>query len=100
LITPKPIPITIPTIIIIMTYFVPIVIALICDGNTHIKQEIMVNIVSKVIVKSSQLFKPTKYPYHTCGIIGHKMVDFPKFSEMQNMFKDKNTKPIEKSTYN
>jgi len=21
------------------------------------------------------------------------MVDFPKFSEMQNMFKDKNTKP-------
>jgi hypothetical protein len=50
LITPKPIPITIPTIIIIMTYFVPIVIALICDGNTHIRQEIVVNIVSKVIV--------------------------------------------------
>jgi hypothetical protein len=49
LITQKLIAIAIPTIII-TTYFVPIVVALICDGNTHIKQEIVANIVSSVIV--------------------------------------------------
>ncbi len=50
MITPKTIPIAIPTIIIITTYFVPIVVALICDGNTHIKQEIAAYIISMVIV--------------------------------------------------
>jgi len=51
LITPKTIPIAIPIIIIIITtYFVPIVVALICDGNTHIKQEIVAYIISRVIV--------------------------------------------------
>jgi hypothetical protein len=50
LITPKIIPIAIPTIITITTYFVPIVVALICDGNTHIKQEIVAYIISRVIV--------------------------------------------------
>ncbi len=50
MITPKTIPIAIPIIIIITTYFVPIVVALICDGNTHIKQEIVAYIISRVIV--------------------------------------------------
>lgn len=50
MITPKTIPIAIPIIIIITTYIVPIVVALVCDGNTHIKQEIVVYIISMVIV--------------------------------------------------
>jgi hypothetical protein len=49
LIIPKLIAIAI-LIIIIITYFVPIVATLICDGNIHIKQEIVANIVSRVIV--------------------------------------------------
>ncbi len=37
-----------------------------------------------------------KYYCHICGDIGHKIIDFPKFSDMKNMFKNKIMKPIEK----
>ncbi len=29
------------------------------------------------------------YPCHICGIVGHKLMNYPRFGEMQNMFKDK-----------
>jgi len=33
---------------------------------------------------------------HICGDIGHKIIDCPKYNDMQNMFKNKGVKTIEK----
>ncbi len=33
--------------------------------------------------------RPLNYPCHICGILGHKLMNCPKFNEMQTMFKDK-----------
>lgn len=52
------------------------------------KEELVV-IVLEVIGKSP---KPMNYPCHIYRVIGHKMVDCTRFSEMQNLFKDKNVK--------
>jgi hypothetical protein len=30
-----------------------------------------------------------RYSYHICGDTGHKIIDCPKCSDMQNMFKNK-----------
>jgi hypothetical protein len=30
-----------------------------------------------------------KYSYHNCGDIGHKIIDYPKYNDMHNMFKNK-----------
>ncbi len=37
-----------------------------------------------------------KYSCHICGDIGHKIIDCPKYNDMQNMFKNKTMKPIDK----
>jgi hypothetical protein len=37
-----------------------------------------------------------KYSCHICGDIGHKNIDCPKYNDMQNMFKNKGVKIIEK----
>jgi hypothetical protein len=37
-----------------------------------------------------------KYSYHVCGDTGHKIIDCPKYNDMQNMFKNKTVKPIKK----
>ncbi len=37
-----------------------------------------------------------KYSYHICGEIKHKIIDCPKYNDMQNMFKNKGMKTIEK----
>jgi hypothetical protein len=37
-----------------------------------------------------------KYSCHICGDTGHKIVDYPKYNDMQNMFKSKGMKPIKK----
>jgi hypothetical protein len=52
----------------------------------------LVVIVLDIIVKSSKYPKPMNYPCHIYRDIGHKMVDCTRFSEMQNLFKDKNVK--------
>ncbi len=49
-------------------------------------------IVLEVIAKSNKSLKPMNYPCHIYSVIGHKMVDCTRFSEMQNLFKDKNVK--------
>ncbi len=33
--------------------------------------------------------RPLTYPYHIYGIVGHKLMNCPRFGEMQSMFKDK-----------
>jgi hypothetical protein len=37
-----------------------------------------------------------RYSCHICGDIGHKIIDCPKYNDMQNMFKNKGVKTIEK----
>jgi len=37
-----------------------------------------------------------KYSCHICGDIGHKIVDYFKYNDMQNMFKNKRMKPTKK----
>ncbi len=36
--------------------------------------------------------RPLNYVCHVCGILGHKLTNFLKFSEMQTMYKDKGNK--------
>lgn len=60
--------------------------------NTCCNKGELVVIVLEVIVKSSKSPKPMNYPCHIYRVIGHKMVDCSRFSEMQNLFKDKNVK--------
>jgi hypothetical protein len=37
-----------------------------------------------------------KYCCHICGDIGDKIIDCPKYNDMQNMFKNKGMKPTYK----
>ncbi len=37
-----------------------------------------------------------KNSYHICGETRHKIIDCPKYNNMQNMFKDKGVKIIKK----
>jgi len=37
-----------------------------------------------------------RYSYHICSDTGHKIIDCPKYNDMQNMFKNKGVKTIEK----
>jgi hypothetical protein len=37
-----------------------------------------------------------RYSFHICGDIGHKIIDCPKYNDMQNMFKNKGVKTIDK----
>ncbi len=37
-----------------------------------------------------------RYSCHICGDTRHKIIDCPKYNAMQNMFKNKGMKPIEK----
>ncbi len=39
---------------------------------------------------------PMKYSCHICGDTRHKIIDCPKYNDMQNMFKNKGVKPIGK----
>jgi hypothetical protein len=38
-----------------------------------------------------------KYSCHICGDMRHKNIDCHKYSDMQNMFKDKGVKIVEKT---
>ncbi len=37
-----------------------------------------------------------RYSYHICGEIGHKIIDCPKYNDMQNMFVNKRLKTTKK----
>jgi hypothetical protein len=38
---------------------------------------------------SKKTHKTSSYACHICGLNGHKMIDYPKFVEMQKMFHGK-----------
>jgi hypothetical protein len=52
--------------------------------------------ISKVITQYIKIQKLVRYSYHICGGIGHKIIDCPKYNDMQNMFKNKGVKPTDK----
>ncbi len=37
-----------------------------------------------------------KYSFHICGDTRHKIIDYPKYNDMQSMFKKKGVKLIQK----
>jgi hypothetical protein len=37
-----------------------------------------------------------RHYYHICGDTRHKIIDYPKYSDMQNMLKNKGVKTIKK----
>ncbi len=37
-----------------------------------------------------------RYSYHICGETRHKIIDCPKYNDMQNMYKNKGVKTIKK----
>ncbi len=37
-----------------------------------------------------------KYSYHICGEIGHKIINCPKYNDIQNLFKNKGMKTTKK----
>ncbi len=54
-------------------------------------------VVSKVTTQHIKVQKLiVKYSCHICGDTGHKIIDCLKYNDMQNMFKNKGVKPIEK----
>jgi hypothetical protein len=60
------------------------------------RKEDFVHVVSKVIIQQIKVQKPMKYSCHICGDTRHKIVDSPKYNDMQSMFKNKGVKTIEK----
>ncbi len=52
--------------------------------------------IFKVITQQIKVQRPMRYSCHICGDIGHKIIDYPKYNDMQNMFKNKVVKSIKK----
>jgi len=59
-------------------------------------KEGLVLIVSKVTIQQIKVQRPMRYSYHICGDIGQKIIDFFKYNDMHNRFKNKGVKPINK----
>ncbi len=49
-------------------------------------------VVVEVIAQVGKPPKPLNYPCHICGIVGHKLMNSPRFGEMEIMFKNKGGK--------
>jgi hypothetical protein len=45
--------------------------------------------ITETTIQVGKALIPLNYPCHICGIMGHKVRNYLKFGEMQNMFKDK-----------
>jgi hypothetical protein len=60
------------------------------------RKEDPIPIVFKVTTQQIKVQRPMRYSYHICGDIGHKIIDCPKYIDMQNMFKNKGMKLTKK----
>jgi hypothetical protein len=60
------------------------------------KKEHHVLAVSKVTPRQIKVQRPVRYSCHIFGDIKHKIIDCLKYSDMQNIFKNKRVKQIEK----
>jgi hypothetical protein len=54
--------------------------------------------ISKVIIQRIKVHRPMRYSCHIYGDMGHKIINCPKYSDMQNIFKNKGVKIVEKSS--
>ncbi len=65
--------------------------------NCRIKiKENHVRIIFEVTTQQIKIQKPMMHYCHICDDTGHKIIDCPKYSDMQNMFKNKGMKTIKK----
>jgi hypothetical protein len=53
------------------------------------KKEEPTIIVIEATTKVGKPPRPLNHPCHICGIVGHKLMNYPRFDQMQSMFKDK-----------
>jgi len=53
------------------------------------KKERTIVVATKATQQSQKPYKTSSYACHIFGLNGHKMIDYPKFSEMQRMFHGK-----------
>ncbi len=53
------------------------------------KKEEPTIVITKATTYANKPPKLLNYPCHICGIVGHKLTNYPRFNEMQSMFKDK-----------
>jgi phosphoribosylaminoimidazole (AIR) synthetase len=60
------------------------------------RKENLVPAIFDVITQQINVQRCVRYSYHNCGDTRHKIIDCHKYSDMQNMFKNKGVKPIEK----
>ncbi len=60
------------------------------------RKEDLVPVISKVIIQHIKVQKPMRYFCHICGDTKHKIIYYLKYNDMQNMFRNKRVKPIDK----
>jgi hypothetical protein len=60
------------------------------------RKEDLVPIVFEVTTQHIKVQRSVKYSCYICGDTKHKIIDCLKYSDMQNMFKNKGVKPTEK----
>jgi hypothetical protein len=46
------------------------------------KEDELVIIISEVVIPKNKYFEPMKYHCHICGMIGHRIVNCPRFVKM------------------
>jgi predicted metal-binding protein len=56
------------------------------------RKEDLVPTISDVTTQQIKVHRHVRYSCHICGNTGHKITDCPKYSDMQNMFKNKGVK--------
>ncbi len=60
------------------------------------EKEEFIPIVSEVTIQQFKVQRHVRYSYLICGDNGHKIIDYPKYNDMQNMFKNKRMKTTKK----
>jgi predicted metal-binding protein len=45
--------------------------------------------IFKITIQQIKVHRLVKYSCHICGDTGHKIIDCPKYNDMQNLFKNK-----------
>jgi len=60
------------------------------------RKEELVPAIFDITTQHIKVQKPMRYFCHICGDTRHKLIDYPKYNDMQNMFKNKGVKIGEK----
>jgi hypothetical protein len=53
------------------------------------KKEQTIMLAAKATQHSQKPLKTSSYACHICGLNGHKMIDWPKYTKLQKMFHGK-----------